>query len=123
MLRRLGYTARITPIVRATLPVKRVNFVRFASSQSELDQRLQEITDAIESNPKLKEGIKELRDLFISKGMKPGEKPNMFKVSMLLMDKNVSQTLNTVFTELQNSNVKCTPEDLKSLLKLYNQTK
>lgn len=100
-----------------------MKFIRFASSPSELDQRLQEITEAIESNPKLKQGIKELRDLFISKGLKPGEKPNMFKISMLLMDKSVSQTLNNVFTELQNSNVKCSPDDLKSLLKLYNDTK
>lgn len=97
--------------------------LRFASSQSDVDKKFQDIIDAIKNNPGLQQSVNDLKEAFEAKGITPGTKPSMVQMSMLLMDKKVSSSLKNFYNELQSANVNFSPEDLKSLLEMYNSQK
>lgn len=112
---------RPSSIIRAT-PLKSNHIRSYATNQSELDARLQQIGDAIRSNPELKQTIHQLKQICEEKGILREDKPpSMFKLSTLLLDKRVTEGLKKLYEQLEKSNISCSPEELQRLLKLYNQ--
>lgn len=81
-----------------------------------------EISKMIKSDPELQTTVLNLKKVFQENGVFDNGKPNLIKMSMLLMNKDVRGSIESFSQKIKDANIDIQPNDLTLLFKLYRNS-